>query len=65
MDDTYQRPLRCNSSPAFALSVWRSSGMDRDVVWANDIERTKLELYRLNFDASHFVLGDIRGLSWR
>lgn len=31
-----------------------------DVVWANDIEPAKFELYARNFDAHHFVLDDIR-----
>lgn len=31
-----------------------------DVVFANDIEPTKYALYAANFDASHFVLGDVR-----
>lgn len=33
-----------------------------DVIWANDIEPAKRALYAANFDASHFVLGDIRGI---
>lgn len=36
----------------------RDSGID--VVWANDIEPCKRALYAENFDASHFVLGDVR-----
>lgn len=31
-----------------------------DVVWANDIEESKAKLYAANFDASDFVLGDVR-----
>lgn len=33
-----------------------------EVVFANDIEPSKLALYRANFDASHFVLDDVRRL---
>ena len=41
-------------------------GLDQagvDVVWANDIEPTKQAVYAENFDASHYVLGDIRDVS--
>ena len=31
-----------------------------DVVWANDLEPIKQAVYASNFDASHYVLGDIR-----
>lgn len=31
-----------------------------EVVWANDIDPKKLEMYQANFDASHFRLDDIR-----
>lgn len=31
-----------------------------DVVWANDIEESKAAIYAANFDASDFVLGDVR-----
>ena len=31
-----------------------------DVVWANDLEPVKQAVYASNFDASHYVLGDIR-----
>ncbi|MCY4194342.1 MAG: DNA (cytosine-5-)-methyltransferase [bacterium] len=31
-----------------------------DVVWANDIEPVKHAVYSANFDAGHYVLGDIR-----
>jgi DNA (cytosine-5)-methyltransferase 1 len=33
-----------------------------DVVWANDIELVKHAVYASNFDGSHYVLGDIRGV---
>jgi DNA (cytosine-5)-methyltransferase 1 len=33
------------------------------VVFANDIEPSKRELYATNFDASHFVCGDVRDVS--
>lgn len=36
-----------------------------DVVWANDIEASKRDLYAANFDASHFVLGDVRRVRGR
>jgi DNA (cytosine-5)-methyltransferase 1 len=32
------------------------------VVWANDIEDSKRALYAANFDAAHFVLGDVRSV---
>jgi DNA (cytosine-5)-methyltransferase 1 len=32
------------------------------VVWANDIEESKRRLYAANFDASDFVLGDVRAV---
>ena len=34
-----------------------------DVVWANDIEPMKRAVYAANFDASHYLLGDIRSIS--
>lgn len=34
-----------------------------DVVWANDIEPAKQRAYAANHDASHFHLGDVRGVS--
>ena len=33
------------------------------VVWANDIEPTKQAVYAANFDASDYLLGDIRGVN--
>lgn len=33
-----------------------------DVVWANDIEQSKLTMYADNFGSEHFVLGDVRTL---
>lgn len=33
-----------------------------EVVWANDIEPTKLAVYAANFDASHYRLDDIRNI---
>lgn len=33
---------------------------DFEVVFANDIEPAKRSMYAANFDASHFVLGDVR-----
>ena len=41
------------------------AGLERagiDVVWANDIESVKHAVYASNFDAAHYVLGDIRGV---
>jgi len=37
-------------------------GQGWDVVFANDIDPNKLEMYKANFDASHFKLGDIHDL---
>lgn len=34
-----------------------------DVVWANDIEPVKESVYAANFDASDYVLGDVRDVS--
>lgn len=34
-----------------------------EVVWANDIEPMKQAVYAANFDASHYLLGDICGVS--
>ena len=34
-----------------------------DVAWANDIEPMKQAVYAANFDASHYLLGDIRNVS--
>jgi len=31
-----------------------------EVVWANDIERAKRDLYAANHDGEHFHLGDVR-----
>ena len=33
-----------------------------EVVWANDIEPTKLAVYAANFDASHYRLDDVRNI---
>ncbi len=33
-----------------------------EVVWANDIEPTKLAVYAANFDASHYRLDDVRNV---
>ena len=43
-------------------------GLERagiEVVWANDIKPTKRAVYGANFDASHFVLDDVRNVSGR
>lgn len=32
------------------------------VVWANDVDPSKQALYAANFDATHFVLGDVRAV---
>ncbi|MCQ3810406.1 MAG: DNA cytosine methyltransferase [Acidimicrobiia bacterium] len=39
------------------------AGVERagiDVVWANDVEPVKQAVYASNFDAAHYVLGDVR-----
>jgi DNA (cytosine-5)-methyltransferase 1 len=33
-----------------------------EVVWANDIEPVKAALYAANYDAAHYVVGDVRGV---
>jgi DNA (cytosine-5)-methyltransferase 1 len=41
------------------------AGLERaaiSVVWANDIEPRKRDIYAANFDASDYVLGDVRGV---
>lgn len=58
-----RRPLR--AAEFFAGVGLVRCGLEQagiEVVWANDIEPTKLAVYAANFDASHYRLDDIRNI---
>lgn len=38
-------------------------GHNWECIWANDISSKKAEIYRMNHEASHFVLGDVADVS--
>ena len=62
------RQLMHSRQPFVAAEFFAGIGLVRagleqagiDVVWANDIEPVKHAVYAANFDAAHYVLGDIR-----
>ena len=57
------RPLR--AAEFFAGVGLVRCGLEQagiEVVWANDIEPTKLAVYAANFDASHYRLDDVRNI---
>ena len=58
-----RRPLR--AAEFFAGVGLVRCGLEQagiEVVWANDIEPTKLTVYAANFDASHYRLDDVRNV---
>lgn len=58
-----RRPLR--AAEFFAGVGLVRCGLEQagiEVVWANDIEPTKLAVYAANFDASHYRLDDVRNI---
>lgn len=62
--DPAGRPLR--AAEFFAGIGLVRCGLEQsgfDVVWANDIEPLKRAVYAANFDASDYLLGDIRDVS--
>ena len=58
-----RRPLR--AAEFFAGVGLVRCGLEQagiEVIWANDIEPTKLAVYAANFDASHYRLDDVRNI---
>jgi len=60
MIEHYGRPRVAEFFAGIGLVRMAIEEHDFNVVWANDIEPSKRALYQENFDASDFVLGDIR-----
>lgn len=64
-------PLRSSDTQPRAAEFFAGIGLVRmgleragaRVVWANDIEDSKRALYAANFDATDFVLGDVRAVT--
>ena len=64
--EAVERPLR--AAEFFAGIGLVRCGLEQagmDVVWANDIEPVKQAVYAANFDASHYLLDDIRNVTGR
>ena len=63
-------PLASGGRPLRAAEFFAGVGLVRcgleqagiEVVWANDIEPTKLAVYAANFDASYYRLDDVRNI---
>ena len=66
----HPRDRRSRSRPLRAAEFFAGVGLVRsgleeagfEVVWANDIEPTKLAVYAANFEASHYRLDDVRNI---